>query len=144
MKPLKVLQAFRFLKLIQDLKLKIILSSVHSCECLLRLRKLHSKPAGLRSLHDSLVQTSSPTFVIMISAAHSGVRRRGVWGFSPQKIFGFSGLKTHGFLSFEAPYPMYFSMVDATLSDRTTLIFFHVCSECIPTGTNSSRKEAGN
>ena len=32
----------------------------------------------------------------------------GSGGFSPQKIFGFSGLKTHGFLSFEAPYPMYF------------------------------------
>ena len=46
----------------------------------------------------------------------------GSGGFSPQKIFGFSGLKTHGFLSFEAPYPMYFSMVDATSSDRTILL----------------------
>ena len=79
--------------------------------------------------------------------------QKGVWGFSPPppRIFGFSGLKTHGFLSFEAPYPMYFSMVDATSSDRTILLLppvviaqLHVCSECIPTGTNSSRKEAGN
>ena len=46
----------------------------------------------------------------------------GSGGFSPQKIFGFSGLKTHGVLSFEASYPMYFSMVDATSSDRTILL----------------------
>ena len=35
-------------------------------------------------------------------------------------------------------------MVDATSSGRTFLLFFHVCSACIPTGTISSRKEAGN
>ena len=38
----------------------------------------------------------------------SGVRRRGVWGFSPQKNFGFFRLKNAWFLSFETPYPMYF------------------------------------
>ena len=86
----------------------------------------------------------------------SGVRRRGVWGIVPPENFWIFRLKTHGFLSFEAPYPMHFfpwlmlpvvishNLIIATSSDRTTLIFFHVCSECIPTGTNSSRKEAGN
>ena len=45
-------------------------------------------------------------------------------GFSPQKIFGFSGLKTHVF-KFRGTLSLpnvFFSMVDATSSDRTILI----------------------
>ena len=34
-------------------------------------------------------------------------------------------------------------MVDAVSSGHKISLFFHVCSECIPTGTTSSRKEAG-
>ena len=46
----------------------------------------------------------------------------GVWGFSPQKNFEFSGLKTHGFFKFRGTLPnVFLSMVDATSSDRTIL-----------------------
>ena len=73
----------------------------------------------------------------------SGVRRRGVWGVLPPGKFWIFRLKNARFLSFETPYQCIFT-VDATSRGRTILLFFHACSACIPTGTTSSRKEAGN
>ena len=69
--------------------------------------------------------------------------QKGVWGvLPPEKFWIFRHTR---FLSFEAHYQMYFH-VDATSSGRTTLSFFNVCSECIPTGTTLPLQgsEAGN
>ena len=62
----------------------------------------------------------------------------GSGGFSPQKNFGFSGLKMHGF-SVSRHLTQCIFTVDATSRGRTILLFFHACSVCIPTGTTSSR-----
>ena len=59
----------------------------------------------------------------------SGVRRRGSGG-------GGGGFLRH--------LTQCISTVDAASSGRTILLFSHACSECIPTGATSSRKEAGN
>ena len=72
-------------------------------------------------------------------------------GGSPPENFWIFRLKNTRFLSFEAPYPMYFhgwcyqmwshNLIHATSSGGgTILLFFHACSECIPTGSLQGRK----
>ena len=46
--------------------------------------------------------------VVFLLCSGSGVRRRGVWGFSPLEKFWIFRLKNARFISFETPYPMYF------------------------------------
>ena len=90
----------------------------------------------------NICKNERPIEIYTFEETSGGVRRSGSGGFSPHK-FWISRVKNMRFLSFEAHYRMYFH-VNATSNGRTILSFFHVCSECIPTGTTSSRKEAGN
>ena len=85
----------------------------------------------------------SQTPLVPLASQGTVAYAEGGLGGSPPEKFWIFRLKNARFLSFETPYPMYFHG-DATSRGRTILLFFHTCSVCIPPGTTSSRKEAGN